>query len=312
MNLFDGLNAACELTKDITAEREDQKLQQLYPDPQQWVESYQSFKSSPTLFPNMATLICSPYPEDKWGDVTGIVSTFDEECRLPRQDDRIDPNKIYTSDIASLRSLAADQIRITKLFEKKLTESLKEKDKFGLNEADIMAMQALTAARSAVTAINKEQIQIKKNIADIRLKQQQNKYNGNSNSGYGSDGSLAGYVTSEQIGRQIMDDIFSMPGTDVSVENIPYEQQPGDLDRAAQLIDETVTIGSEVSYETRNPKTYAVMDQYGNHIGFETHDSEGNLIENYPNPTTRISEFDRDAMQAIDEFKKPYDVIVKK
>ena len=43
-------------------------------------------------------------------------------------------------------------------------EGLTDRGKFGLNEADIMAMQALTSARSAITAINKEQIAIKKNI----------------------------------------------------------------------------------------------------------------------------------------------------
>jgi hypothetical protein len=268
MNLFDSLNNACELTKDITTEREEQQIQQMYPDPTQWSEAYQAFKTAPSLFPNMATLICSPYPEDNWGDINGIVSTFDEECRLPRQDDHIDPNKIYTSDIASLRSLAADQIRITKLFEKKLTESLKEKDKFGLNEADIMAMQALTAARSAVTAINKEQIQIKKNIADIRLKQQQNKYSGGSgNGGNGMDTSTPGYTTSAQIGRQIMDDIFNMPGNVVET-NIPYDSQPtNDIDMAAHVLDDIVNVGNSIVHETMNPTTYAVMDQYGNHVG---------------------------------------------
>ncbi len=311
MNLFDSLNSACEITKDITAEREDQQLQQMYPDPTQWAESYQAFKTAPSLFPNMATLICSPYPEDNWGDINGIVSTFDEECRLPRQDDRIDPNKIYTSDIAALRALAADQIRVTKLFEKKLTESLKEKDKFGLNEADIMAMQALTAARSAVTAINKEQIQIKKNIADIRLKQQQNKYSGASGGNGGMDTSMPGYATSAQIGRQIMDDIFNMPGNVVDT-SIPYEpQSSNDLDMASRVLDDIVGSGNGVIYETMNPTTYAVMDQYGNHIGFETHDGNGNLIEEYDNPTSRIKEFDRDAMQAIDEMERPFPVIIK-
>jgi hypothetical protein len=80
---------------------------------------------------------------------------------------------------------------------------------------------------------------------------------------------------------------------------------------AAHVLDDIVNGGNSIVHETMNPTSYAVMDQYGNHVGFETYDGNGNIIEDYDNPTSRIKEFDRDSMQAIDEMERPFPVIVK-
>lgn len=114
-----------------------------------------------------------PVQSLEWGGTYNAVMALEEENRIPAILDRIDPNKIFTSDQQSLKTLAADQLRIVTLFDKKLRESLNDKNKMGLTEEDINALSALTTARSAITAIAKEQVAIKKNIADIRIKQQE-------------------------------------------------------------------------------------------------------------------------------------------
>ena len=97
----------------------------------------------------------SPYASDNWGATSIILKSMEDISRLPPLSDKVDPNKIFTSDISALRTQAADQMKVTKMFEKKLMESLTERGKMGLNENDIMAMQALTSARSSVTNSNR-------------------------------------------------------------------------------------------------------------------------------------------------------------
>ena len=138
-----------------------------------WEEEFVGFKTSPVLY-NMDGFI-SPYASNNWGGTTNILQYINDESRLPQFENKIDPNKIFSSEINGLRALAADQQRITKMFETRLRESLSEKGKMGLTEEDIEAMSALTAARSAIAGTYKEQVAIKKNIADIRIKQAQDR-----------------------------------------------------------------------------------------------------------------------------------------
>jgi len=310
MNLFEGLSGLDDAIQKSIDTQETYQTAMLYPDPAQYADAFSAYKSEPVLYSNMGTMICSPYPEDNWGNVSSIVSMLDEELKLPTKNDNIDPNKIYTQDIAALRTLAADQVRVTKLFEKKLTESLKEKDKFGLNENDIMAMQALTAARSAVTAINKEQIQIKKNIADIKIKQQQNNNRVMSNAqGVQSNDSPSGYTNSSMIGRQIMDDIFNMEGSYVPIDSSNYHAQSTGLEQAEQVLDSLIPVSQTSVDETANPTTYVVVDSTGNPLGFETYDDNGNLMPEYNNPESSIVSVDTSMGEAEDDLKRKFPII---
>lgn len=308
MNLFDGMMEASRMTEGYEVSRQEAMTEQLYPDPNQWVDAYNNFKMEPVLFPNVANVSASPFPEDNWGDMSSIMMSMGvENLQFPQRENKLDPNKIFTSDIAALRSLAADQMRVTKLFEKRLTESLRDKDKFGLNEADILAMQALTAARSAVTAINKEQIQIKKNIADIRLKQQQTR--GVTDGGGVAPTGDINYTNSNMIGKQIMDNLFEVAGKPVDSSNYTVEQTS--LERAGAILDEITNEPLSTAFETMNPKTYAIVDSSGNAYGYETYADNGQLIPNYDNPTAKIVSVDIVAGVAIDDLDRPYAIKIK-
>jgi hypothetical protein len=309
MNLFDGMMEASKMSEGYEATRQETQDNLMYPDPNQWVDAYNNFKMEPVLFPNVANVTVSPYPEDNWGDVSSIMMSMGvENLQFPQRDNKIDPNKIFTSDIAALRSLAADQMRVTKLFEKRLTESLRDKDKFGLNEADILAMQALTAARSAVTAINKEQIQIKKNIADIRLKQQQNRGMTDGGSPTTNNGESA-YTNTNMIGRQIMDSLFDAVGTTVNTSTYSVEQSS--LEQADAIIDQLVQTPTSTAFETLNPTTYAIVDESGNAYGYETYADNGQLIPEYDNPHAGIVSTDIVAGVAIDDVGRRYPIKMK-
>lgn len=308
MSFFDSIGEMEHLIPDL----ESQQQQQMYTNPQAFVNEFNAYRMEPTLYPN-ATQYISPYAYDNWGGVTGIIASFDESARAPGTiiDNKIDPNKIYTAELAALRTSAADQVRITKLFEKKLMEGLKDKDKFGLNENDIEAMQALTAARSAVTGINKEMINIKKNISELRLKQQQQQMaRGVASQG---DGAVLP-TTNSDLGHSVLDDIFDkLPaGTPIHYEST-YDPQAvaADIDRAVGILDGTVNAGQidkYTRYENENPSTVVLIGDSDDDTEFATFSESGELLDDYPNPVSDITEINREAGYAKDSLNRTYEL----
>ena len=178
--------------------------------PLNWEEAFNGFKTRPVLY-NMDGWI-SPYASNNWGGTTNILQYVDDQSRLPAIDQKIDPNKIFSSELNGLRTLEADQLKLLKVFRAKYLETLTAKDKYGLTEEDIEALGALTAAFNSITGIEKEKVNIKKNIADIRIKQMQN---GNATgTGANTGGRPAAAM---DIGRAMLDDIFRTPSMSFNV-----------------------------------------------------------------------------------------------
>lgn len=266
-----------------------------------WEETYKSLSVSPVLY-NMDTYI-SPYPTNNWGNPSGILAMLNDESRLPAIDQKIDPNRIFNSDLAALRALASDQQKIVKLFDKRLTESLSEKGKVGLTEEEIEAMQALTAARSAITGISKEQANIKKSIAELRIKQQQNIAKANALNGGDGSGQPMSSVT---VGRSIMDSIFDTSGQNISGSyNAPTYSDGNDL--LGDVVNADTSI-NQMQYENMNPTTYVVLGDTDDDVEFATYADDGTLLPDYPNPTSIIEKIDRDAMIAIDDLMVSYPI----
>jgi len=270
-----------------------------------WEEAFNGFKSSPVLY-NMDGFI-SPYASSNWGGTSNILQYIDDSAKNPMLENKIDPNRIFSSEINGLRALAADQQRITKLFEKRLTESLNEKGKMGLTEEDITAMSALTTARSAITAISKEQAAIKKSIAELKIKQAQNTGTGTGNgSARGSDG---GSMNSMGIGRSILDSIFDAPSVPVTPPSTVVNYNPTTAGEAGRVIDSIVpTVGSHLQFESAEPTTYVVIGETEDDIDFVTYSSNGEIIPDFPKPNARITDIDIDAGKAKDEFLVEYPI----
>jgi hypothetical protein len=287
------------------------------PDPEpdtmdQMQTQYQGYQTRPVLY-NMDGWI-SPYASNNWNTSSEVMVAITDESRFPPFENKLDPNKIFSSDVIALRALAADQQKIVKLFERKLMESLKEKGKFGLNEADIEAMQALTAARSAVTNIQKEQCNIKKSIAEIRIKQQQAQNAANKNTGVQGGDAPMNPTSTMGIGRSMLDAIFESSGVQVDTNpaNIPNVSniETMDLDGASRMLDEMISteVDDHIRYEHLNPTTYVVVGETDDDVEFATYAENGELIPEYPNPTTSITELDRDARTAQDSVMNRYPV----
>lgn len=270
-----------------------------------WDESYDATRSMPRYYHVDEYL--SPYPCGHWESGSPILNHLDDMSRLPALNDKVDPNKIFNSDITALRTLAADQARVLKVFEKRFLESMNDKNKYGLTEEDIMALQALTAARNAITAIDKEQVNIRKNIADLKIKQQTAGTRAVSSAGTGGESIDKNSMSSTDVGRSILDSIFETHGTVINT-SAPTEYTSTSVDNAAALLDDIVSGPVSSEYESMGAKTYVVVGDNSNDASFATFDSNGSEIKDYPNVNAKITRVDLEAGIAEDEYLRTYPI----
>lgn len=276
------------------------------PSESSWEDLFQGFKSRPLLY-NIEGY-CSPYASDNWVKPSRMLSAMDDRIRIPAVEEKIDPNRIFNSELNGLRTIESDQNKITKLFEKRLMESLTEKGKVGLTEEDIEAMATLNAARANLTSINKEKTNIKKTIAELKIKQQaQNATNATADGGSGKGGDV------NDFGLSMLDNIFkisdmrpgttsptpvssptpptSTPNETLSGEVIPttpveYVPEPGSS--ASDIIDAIIPdISAGIRGESKGVTLYAVFDDSSSDSSykFEAYDKDHNLVSDYDIPS---------------------------
>ena len=252
------------------------------------------------------------YPTNAWDASSPVLDGLDDLSRLPAFENKLDPNKIFSSDINNFKKLSMDQQKIVRIFEKRLMEALTEKGKFGVTEEDIEALQALTAARAQITNIAKEQVNVKKSIVELKIKQAANANNGTSDKS--GDGSGRQMSTSD-IGRNMLDNIFQMStplNTPQPVPDNQYESISED-DVSALLVDSLPeqSVSKFITLEPMNPTTYVVVGETDSDVEFATYAANGELIPDYPNPTTKIDSIDRDAGKAVDDLLVSYPIKIK-
>ena len=265
--------------------------------------------------PNYFNGYISPCPANNWNIHAPIFSQFEDDEKFPVVNDRIDPNKIFSSDIQALKALASDQLKITRMFEKHLKESLSEKGKIGVTEDDIMAMQAVTSARAAVTSIQKEISSIKKSTAELRIKQQTNAQKlavGNAGTPGDQSGNMNG--GGDDMGHSILDNIFKAAVVPASsyVPAPPANIQDIDTAKATEILENIApSVGDNITYEPLNPTTYVLLGETDDDVEYATFAADGTLIPDYNNPTIEIKSIDRDAMTARDELYNQYPIKLK-
>ncbi len=279
-------------------------------DPHVWLDRYQQFSERPKFNPNMDGYI-SPYSSNHWGASSEIMQAIAGAAELGPIQEKLDPNKIFTSDIAALKTIAADQQKLIKLFEKKAIEMYTDKGSFGLNEDAIAAMQALNSARSTLMQIQEKQINVKKSIAELKIKQQQAGQTANTQTAQ-----TPGRPTNAfDVGRSIMDSIFDIQPQSTIVDVPANANYPTmDLDQAANVLNEIVdtsSVSTATTYEADKPTTYVVVGKDDASAEFVTYSASGEILPDYPNPTSKINTIDRDGRNAVDEFLVSYPVKFK-
>lgn len=274
-----------------------------------WEEEFKGIRLYPSLYNFDGFISSQPY--SNWGTASPIIAQMAEDMRNIIEPNKIEPNKIFTAETQQLRKISADQLRIIKMFEKKFMEAMTEKGKFGITEEDVLAFNALVAARAQMTNNTKEQVAIKKSIAELKIKQQQaiKQAAGNANN---NDTGSSMPMNAQTIGRSVLDSIFSM---DTSSQQVPTSGNNDytnissvDANNILDSLISSAEVTSPIQYESLNPKTYVVIGDNDNDVEFQTYSSTGELIPDYPNPTSKITNIDKDTGKATDDLLVQYDI----
>ena len=273
--------------------------------PELWDDYAMGIKSIPTFY-NIDGY-ATPFVQN-WINPGGMLEEISQDLRMNAVEaEKLDPNKIFSSDIINLKVLASDQQKIVKLFESRLKESLLQKGKVGLTEEDIEAMQAVTSARSAIASINKGQVDIKKSITELKIKQQQNLYRM-------EESSSTSRGSSPFDDHSFMNNLFESVSSTSPLYNASPEMNglpETSLTDAEAALDNSLSsldVSDHIRYESLNPKTYVLVGDTDDDYEFATYASDGTLIPDYPNPTTKIVSIDHDANVASDDKYMNYPV----
>lgn len=278
-----------------------------------WEEDFKNLRTYPSLY-NLDGYV-NPQPYFNWGNCSPVIAQMSEDARAIINPDKIEPHKIFTSEVQSLRKISSDQHRIIKMFEKKFMECITEKGKFGLTEEDVLAFNALIQARSQLTANTKEQVAIKKSIAELKIKQ--NQAMKQAAAAGGKDGASGGEVTSmDAVGKSVLDNIFNMDFTNTAPAPSPVGNEfenvsPVDASSILDALIPNSDVSAHIRYESMQPKTYVVIGQDENDVEFQTYSASGELIPDYPNPTSKITNIDKDTGKATDDLLVQYDIKYK-
>lgn len=278
-----------------------------------WEEDFKNLRTYPSLY-NLDGFV-NPQPYFNWGNCSPVIAQMSEDARAIINPDKIEPHKIFTSEVQSLRKISSDQHRIIKMFEKKFMECITEKGKFGLTEEDVLAFNALIQARSQLTANTKEQVAIKKSIAELKIKQ--NQAMKQAATAGGKDGVSGGEVTSmDAVGKSVLDNIFNMDFTNTAPAPSPVGNEfenvsPVDASSILDALIPNSDVSAHIRYESMQPKTYVVIGQDENDVEFQTYSASGELIPDYPNPTSKITNIDKDTGKATDDLLVQYDIKYK-
>ena len=264
-----------------------------------WEEAWKGFKSRPILY-NIEGYM-SPYTSDNWTKTNVMLADMDDRLRIPIVEDRIDPNRILNAELNSLNVLAADQAKTLKMFERRFNESITEKGKYGLTEEDIEAMAAITSARAAIVSITKERSAIKKNMAELKIKQA-----ANSGAVAASNAPQAGKPgDNTDFGLLMLDNIFKTPDAPVPgsipTTSVGYTQTTGV--GAADIIDAVVPeVAEGVRNEANGITIYAVADNNtSDDFVFEAYDKNGVYVPDVSiAPDLKVVQVNRESDEVID------------
>ena len=297
-NVFSRMNELAPLKEDVNPT----DLKPMYRSSRaQQPQYFEPRNGLPSLYSNPRYY--EPYASQYFGSSIEVVNAVENPSFVPIVDRRIDPNKIFSSDIAATKTVTADQTKIKKLFEKRLMESLNEKGKVGLTEDDVLAMQALTAANNSIVSSINQQVSIKKTIADLRIKQQNQ-----NNQAVQQDTSTSGrYGNSPMdIGRSMMDSVFESANKYASAAPVNYNAPTVDPSTIDSYLP---TVNPNIDLESRDIKTkvrvYGNRDETAEYINVY---NDGTLADEQPSIDIHIDKVDRDAGKAYDSMNQEYDL----
>lgn len=255
-------------------------------------------------------MLADTYVLSNWSPSADAIRDVLDEMNEIRHPEKVDANSLFRQESAAFKSLATEQKKVVDVFKKRLLENLLDKNKTMLTEDDVIAMQAYITACNSLAGLTKEQVGIKKNIAELKIKQYMNGIKASSSTNGSS--TSAGSLSTNDIGLNILNNIMNMPSTSTSIDynDDSYTTSKTPDEMIAEAVDEG-EISDYILNEQAGITTYVVTTKTGSNPYYAYFDKNGNELPNRPNIASQIEKIDLGTNDAENSIGEHYQIKIK-
>lgn len=212
--------------------------------------------------------------------------------------------KEFESESTMLRNLYLEQSKFTDSLQKKYDAMNNTKSSArGIGKFTTDLIEEITAARSATLQIVKEQIALKKNIADLTMKERKEFGVGDS---LNSDNAMYASTFMNELLKAGRSSILGASGSSYP----SYDSEQADPEALTQeLIDSlpegTEAVPSYIQHENDNVEIVVIVSEDGTYR-FEARTGDGDVLDDYELPAKSKMQFNYSTHIATDYFGRKY------
>ena len=277
-------------TKKKNEEKEKEKEQQ-----DEWLKMIESFEDEPIHSRKSANGIFEPYYAENGKK---------KKKKKKKEGELTDYNKEFETDAKLIRNLLVEQTKFTDALQRRYNAMAETKSSArGVGKFTTDLIAAVNQARTLSMQLVEKQVNLKKTIADLTMKEKKEfgvKNNGEEDMGLYSSRFLKEMIN-ERGSINSMDN-YDIPGDDSDI---------GDLFNAVMdNIDEEQSdeVDRYLKYERSNVTIYACIND-NDDAYFEARDENDNVIPDYPLPEMTKLNINRSTNVASDKYSTKYPII---
>lgn len=239
-------------------------------------------------------------------DIFNINKKKKKKKKNKDKNEPIDYSKEFEPEIALYRNLLIDQNKFTDSLQREY-DSLKsvKSTARGVNKNMTDLIQNITSARSLAMQLVEKNVNAKKLIADLTIKQQ--KENGLGEDGAGLSDFAANYL------KQMINERNALTGKVGVAEISEYDNDDDLFETLSENLGEderSSDVEKYLKYENRNVTVYASVNiNDAEDYYYIAKDEDGEIIEDYPLPLHTSLSVNRSTNIATDTYGKKYPII---
>lgn len=262
----------------------------------------------------MATLLNLRAEKPKKRRGRGIFDMDDEggkkkKKKKHKDDKTIDYKKEFEQEMALYRNLLIDQNKFTDSLQKEYDAiSSRKSSARGTSKAITDLVQNITSARQLSMQLVEKNVNIKKTIADLNMKERKE------NKEQNGDNSMSDFASSylRQIVNERQSIVNPQVAGDTEIVDFSEDQISNFLSDSLSDVDRSEEVDLYLKYENQNVKIYVVMNPNDSEdYYFLAKDENGVEIEDYPLPDHTKMSINRSTEIATDVYGEKYHIIWK-
>lgn len=261
-----------------------------------WLQMINSFEDEPIQSRKAAKGIFEPYYAENGKK---------KKKKKKKEGELTDYNKEFETDAKLIRNLLVEQTKFTDALQRRYNAMAETKSSArGVGKFTTDLIAAVNQARTLSMQLVEKQVNLKKTIADLTMKEK--KEFGKTNDGAEDMGLYSSRFLKEMINERGM--INSMDGYDVPTDD-------ADISDLFNAITENIgddqnsdEVDKYLEYERSNVTIYACVND-NDDAYFEARDENDNVIPDYPLPEMTKLNINRSTNVASDKYSTKYPII---